>query len=128
MVQKINAATPLDKSSCIIKFTAGDIYCSDRNWANPLPIISLKDMLTWNDGEDLKSAECLDLHNRWLIPIWNALCSVNTKSTKGQEKSTDGGFAESKTDLLDLFWTIHECLSVPELNFGIILRPRSSRK
>jgi hypothetical protein len=111
------------------KFAAGDIYHSESAWTNQsLPITTLKEILSWNDNQPLNDMECLDLYNRWLAPIWNTLCAVSSNSTMRQAQSANGVMFRSKGELLEVFWAIHECLAVPELNFGIILKTPNRHK
>jgi hypothetical protein len=128
LIDTVNTTHPLNKATEIRKFIVGDFYFSESIWAKPLSIKSLKEILSWNNGARLDTEECMDLYNQWFIPIWNILSSTNNYFARTPEQSMDGDLAVSKGELLEIFWTIRTCLSIPELNFGIILTPIHSRK
>ncbi len=126
--QKIsNDNALLKKEHPLIKSAVFTILHREDVWIQGgLDIGYIRKLLVWDtkDGTTpliLEENDFVDLYNNYLIPLYKYLCG-NTGLFSRPISSDANDVVHSKEELVNMFWFLSRCFSLPDLNTGIRLR------
>ncbi len=108
----------------LIRTKVEKVRTTDSLWVDgPLKAGLIRKLLVWDEASTshyLNEEEFVEFYNYYLGPLFRFI--YGSSGFKNEISSDNDQVISSKTDLINLFWLLTNCLEVKELQTGIRIR------